>query len=218
MRPVFRSHSSNMAPQDSTAPFLAIPWTASLLSRPDTIVRVPGSRERKPTEEDSLFAETLKGSRTIRHCISYYTRPGEDARQVDEVSTLVVTGSGMDGHPRVLHGGIVATLLDEAIGILQTVNHEHEHRRRVREGSARGGAPERGLGSFTAELVVRYKRPVLTPGPLVVAARYTKREGRKDWIYAEVRQQGDGQGSGNGEEVVCATGEALFVVPKASRM
>lgn len=105
-----------MAPEDSRAPFLRIPWTASLLKRPNTICRVPQSRAKKSSGEDSLFAVTLKNSRTLRSCISFYQRPGKDEEKIEEVSTLLTLGEDLAGHPNTMHGGIVATILDESMG------------------------------------------------------------------------------------------------------
>jgi acyl-coenzyme A thioesterase PaaI-like protein len=101
------------------------------------------------------------------------------------------------------------------MGILQTVNHERDHMRRVGKSVGNGELPDSGLGSFTAYLNVRYLKPVQTSTALVVVARYVKREGRKDFINAEIRQAGEGKDC---ETVLCATGEALFVVPKASNL
>jgi len=179
---------------------------------------VPGSRQPKRDREDSLFAEVLKTPRTIRSCLSFYQKPDEHDGQIDEVSTLMTLGDGMNGHPSILHGGIVASILDEAMGILQTVNHERDHLLRVGKGLAEGELPPHGIGAFTVELKVRFRAPVRTPGSLVVTARYVRREGRKEWIYAEVTQHLGPGGDDDGEEVVCATGEALFVQPKSSKL
>ncbi|KAK5135936.1 hypothetical protein LTR08_004394 [Meristemomyces frigidus] len=203
---------------DSKASFLRIPWAASLLSKPNTVVRVPGSRQPKLSREDSLFAEVLKTPRTIQSCISLYQRPAEHDAKIEEVSTLMTLGDGMNGHPGILHGGIVASILDEAMGILQSANHEREHLRKVGTGSAQGELPTHGIGTFTVELKTRFLKPVRTPGSLVVTARYVRREGRKEWICAEVKQHESFGEDDYGEVVVCATAEGLFVEPKGSRL
>ncbi|GAB7362077.1 hypothetical protein MBLNU230_g2111t1 [Neophaeotheca triangularis] len=203
---------------DSKATFQRIPWTAALINRPDTICRVPGSREPKSTFEDSLFAETLKTNRTVRSCLSFYQRPSAEATHVEEVSTMMTTGTGMDGHPGIMHGGIVASVIDEAMGVLLNVNHERDHLVAVEKGLAEGEIPSSGFPSFTAELKVKYLKPVKTPAPLIAIAKYEKREGRKMWITAEVRQRIGQAEDYDGDDVLCATGEALFVEPKASRL
>lgn len=104
------------------------------------------------------------------------------------------------------------------MGILQTVNHERDHLLSVGKGLADGELPEHGLGSFTAYLNIKYLKPIRTSAAVVVIAKYTKREGRKDFITAEIRQsEGVGEDE-DGEVVVCASAEALFVVPKGSKL
>ena len=203
-----------MAPEDSRAPFLRIPWAASLLNRPNIITRVPGSRKYKASTEDSLFAEILKTPRTIRSCISFYTRPAASQKQVDEVSTLMTLGDGINGHPGTMHGGIVAAILDEAMGILQTVNYERDHIAAVGTGRAEGELPPFGVGSYTRELKVQFLKPVLTPGNLIATARYIKRDGRKEWIYAEIKQRFGADEDYDGDEIICATAEGFFLEVK----
>ncbi|KAK5125540.1 hypothetical protein LTR85_000651 [Meristemomyces frigidus] len=207
-----------MAPEDSKTSFQRIPWAASLLRKPNVVCRVPGSRHPKRSTEDSLFAEVLKTPRTIRSCICIYQRPSESDEKIEEVSTLMTLGEGMNGHPHIMHGGIVASILDEAMGVLQSANHERDHLLKVGKGLAQGELPPHGIGTFTVELKIKYLKPVRTPGSLVVTAKYVKREGRKEWIYAEVKQHESHGEDDDGEEVVCATGEALFIEPRATRL
>lgn len=112
----------------------------------------------------------------------------------------------------------MAAILDEAMGILQSVNHERDHLTRVGQGQASGELPPQGFGSFTATLEVKYLKPVHTPDSVVVTARYTKRESRKEWIHAEVKQHVSHGEDDYGEEIVCATGDALFIEPKSGKL
>ncbi|KAK3639887.1 hypothetical protein LTR56_010223 [Elasticomyces elasticus] len=203
-----------MTSDDSKAAFLSIPWARSILNRPNIVFRVPGSRKPKSSTEDTLFAEILKTPRTFTNCISYYAKPADDDPSINEVSTLIRMGDGMNGHPGILHGGIVASVLDEAMGILQNVNQERDHLRRVGKGLAQGEIAPLSLGSFTATLDIKYLKPVHTPDSLLVTARYTKRDGRKEWIHAEIKQHLSHGEDDYGEEIVCATGDALFIEPK----
>lgn len=199
-----------MAPtEDSKSPFLRIPWTASLLQDPDLITWTPGSRLPKRTGEDSLFATTLSTPLTINSCVSVYKHPQPTDAHIEEVTTFFTLGTGMDGHPGILHGGIVASLLDEGMGILQAVNYERAL------GMKEGEGASSVLGSFTAFLNIRYLQPVRTSRAAVVVARFRKREGRKDWIDAEVRQCESGE---DGAVVICARADALFVVPRVKKL
>lgn len=206
-----------MPPSDSKAPFLRIPWSAALINRENVICRVPGSRKSKESGEDTLFAEVLKTPRTIRSCLSFYTRPSSQQEKIEEVGTLMTIGDGVNGHPGIMHGGIVAAILDEGMGILQACNFERDHFAAVSKGKAEGELPPSGYSFFTAELKIKYLKPVTTSAPLVVTARYVKREGRKEWLYAEIKQRVGVEEDYYGDEIVCATAEALFVAPNRKR-
>lgn len=206
-----------MAPSDSKAPFLRIPWTAALINRENVICCVPGSRTSKKSGEDTLFGEILKTPRTIRSCLSFYIKPSQEQERIEEVNTLMTIGDGVNGHPGIMHGGIVAAIIDEGMGILQSCNFERQHFAAVRMGKAEGELPPAGYSFFTAELKIQYKKPVMTSAPLVVTAKYIKREKGKEWIYAEIKQRVGVEEDYYGDEVVCATGEALFVDPNRKR-
>ncbi len=87
-------------------------------------------------------------------------------------------GSGMNGGPNMLHGGIIATLMDDVIGTLLTVNKDQE------------GSPLTDH-TVTAELNVKYLRPVRTPQTVLVVARCREvlREGTRFVMDAEVRDE-----------------------------
>ncbi|KAK5708923.1 hypothetical protein LTR17_020251 [Elasticomyces elasticus] len=172
------------------------------------------SRQPKRSTEDSLFAEILATPATVRLCLSFYTKPADTDPSIDEVSTLFIVGDGMNGHAGILHGGIVASVIDEAMGIMMWLNLEREREMleaRASKGLADGENPNR-VGSFTATLDTKFLKPILTPGSFLVTARYLKKEGRKTWVGAEIKQH---QKEG---ETVCATGEAPFIEPRASKL
>ncbi|EMC96997.1 hypothetical protein BAUCODRAFT_435262 [Baudoinia panamericana UAMH 10762] len=203
-----------MSVQDSEAVFQRIPWAAALLNQPDIVCAPVGSRVSRDGK-DSLYAETLKTSRTIANCVSIYKRPSETDTSIDEVSTLLLIGDGLEGHANIMHGGIVATILDEGMGILQATNLDWEYSKKASKGLTNGELAPTGSGTFTVFLNIKYLAPVRTPGSLAVTAKYVKKEGRKEWMQAEIRQFGEGDG---GKEIVCATCEALFVRPKSSKL
>lgn len=184
---------------DHEARFRSIPWCAALLSNPDFTPTVTASREPKASTEDSFFAETLQSDRTIRSCVSLQHNPSSAPdRAIPEVRIILELGDGVNGHPNICHGGFVATVLDEAMGVLLTVNMENDRRR---DPSLPGS-----LTAFTAYLNTKYHKPVPAPGVILATAKFVKNEGRKTYITATV---GDGQGT------VYAAAEALFIEPRA---
>ena len=194
------------------------PWAAALLSQPNIIWRLPGTRRPKPDTEDSLYAETLKTSRTICNLITIYEKPAPSDDKIPESSLLVKVGDGMNGHSDILHGGIVATLLDEAMGMLQTVNYERDYMAVTHSGHPESELPPSGGTTYTVQLNVRYLKPVRTPSVLKVTARMLKREGRKEWISAEIRQWEEGSAASDDEGVICSTAEGMFVAAKRGKL
>ncbi len=80
------------------------------------------------------------------------------------------------GWKGVLHGGIVSTLLDEALA-------------HALGGQERGGG---GSGAVTAELTVRFKKPVPIGEKIILMGRVVSERGRVIEAESEIS---DGQGS-----------------------
>jgi|ERR1700678_975469 uncharacterized protein (TIGR00369 family) len=93
--------------------------------------------------------------------------------------------SGPPGH---CHGGIIATILDEAMGKVNKL---------------------RQVIAVTSEMTVRYLRPVPLKHPLRVESREVKVEGRKHINVAEILNE-------KGE--VLARSQGLFIAIDAERM
>ena len=92
-----------------------------------------------------------------------------------------------EGPPAVVHGGWVATLLDQLLG------------------HANAAA---GVGGFTAELTVRYRRPTPYDVPLTVRARTEKVDGRRVHASGEIVADG----------AVTAEASGLFLMPSEQRL
>ena len=115
--------------------------------------------------------------------------PPMTVRTLDDGSVVgeAVMRSIHEGPPAVVHGGWVATLLDQLLG------------------HANAAA---GVGGFTAELTVRYRRPTPYDVPLTVRARTDSIDGRR------VRSSGEIVANG----VVTAEASGLFLMPSAERL
>jgi uncharacterized protein (TIGR00369 family) len=70
-----------------------------------------------------------------------------------------------EGPPGYLHGGIIATLLDEAMS--KTVR-------------------ARGLKAVTGRMEIDYRRPVRSAAPIRLEGRLLRSEGRKHWTEARI--------------------------------
>eukprot|EP00026_Physarum_polycephalum_P014708 Phypoly_transcript_15255.p1 GENE.Phypoly_transcript_15255~~Phypoly_transcript_15255.p1 ORF type:complete len:236 (-),score=34.57 Phypoly_transcript_15255:169-876(-) len=107
---------------------------------------------------------------------------------VNELRMLMHLGSGVNGHAHIAHGGFVVVLLDEAMGMVNTLLKNEP--------------------VLSANLNTNFKVPLATPTVVLVRAWITKAEGRKRWTSGTVE---DGSG------LVYATADGLFLEFKKSQ-
>jgi len=203
-------------PADTLNHFRSIPWANALLSSytssADYYPIQTWSRIPKPaTGEDGFFAGTLATNTTIPHVLTLRRRhidppprqppelpsstkkpatPATPSHPPDLLMLLVLSNPGISGHPSTAHGGAVATILDEALSLAVAlhvpVSPCHGGRAHEAEGDARGKI-------YTAQLDVRYRKPVAVPGVVVVRAWCVARDGRKYWMRGQVVQEEEGE-------------------------
>jgi uncharacterized protein (TIGR00369 family) len=97
------------------------------------------------------------------------------------VVCLATVPDTFEGPPGYLHGGIIATLIDETMS------------KAVRA---------RGFTAMTRHMEVDYLRPVPSGAPIRLEGRVTHNEGRKHWAEARIL---------NAERVELAKGKGLFI-------
>lgn len=136
-----------------------------------------------------LTSGTLWGHRKMSANKTFLHVSGKETR------TVLALGTALCGHPNVIHGGVLATVLDEALGRLA-----------IRQfGEGRQGV--------TAKLVVNYRAPahavdsMFNPdGVVVLTAKVVEVvANRKSLVRGEIRDK-DGK--------LLVESEALFVVPR----
>lgn len=177
------------------------------------------SRHPKPaTGEDGFFAQTLSSPitipsvRTVRlnHLQSplpsqppAWPSPTAPPQLIpvpgaDLVMILQLASPGVCGHPQTAHGGVLATVIDEAmsLGVTLYAPEAGEHHGLTAPQAAASGsesAESRGRirsKMFTSQLDVRYKMPVSVPGEIQVRVQVLAKQGKKLWVRAQVVQEG----------------------------
>lgn len=111
----------------------------------------------------------------------------------------------------------MATILDEAMGFWLNVNSERAHMLAVSTGHKAGELAD-GTGAFTAQLNIKYLKPVKAPGLLLAKVRLVKVEGRKIWLRGVITQKSGQVDELDGHMIECAVGEALFVEPRTGKL
>ena len=93
---------------------------------------------------------------------------GEDGTR--EIRGRVSFDYQFEGPPTCVHGGVIAELFDELLGLSNILA---------------------GLGAMTGTLTVRYRHPTPLLAPLEIAARHTGQEGRKVFAWGGLYHQGE---------------------------
>ncbi|KAL4872803.1 hypothetical protein BDV12DRAFT_161561 [Aspergillus spectabilis] len=112
-------------------------------------------------------------------------------KETSSMISLVYLGPNVSGHPGIVHGGLLATLLDEGMGRCAFL-----------------ALPNR-VG-VTANLNIDYRRPAMADSYFVMRAQVVKSEGRKAWVEARIETlPEEGQ-----EPEVLVEARSLFIEPK----
>ncbi|KAG0350564.1 hypothetical protein BG005_009898 [Podila minutissima] len=133
------------------------------------------------TKKHNLTAGALRGENMLSVPPLKFERKDKKA-----IVLFLHLGRSLCGHDKIIHGGLLATLLDEATGMVALPNLPFH------------------IG-FTANLNVNYRRPVTADQFVMVTAEFEKGEGRKGYTNASIRDL-------EGNTLVECT--ALFVSPK----
>lgn len=116
----------------------------------------------------------------------------DDGKKLVSISYL---GTDLCGHVGIIHGGLLATLLDEGL---------------ARCGFA---ALPNKIG-VTASLTINYRKPATAGSFVVLKAETIKVEGRKVWVKGRIETLERDQKPGK----VLVEAEGLFVEPKNAKV
>lgn len=194
-------------PTDEETLSLFEPETPTSAEINEHIVNHPLAKKLRAQEGMTESRPHLKIAPAMRsHNLTGGTLLGENKIEVPpltfsekeaELPTLVqisYLGPALCGHPSIIHGGLLATLLDE--------------------GLARACFPALpNKVGVTASLKIDYRVPCPANSYIVLKAETTKVEGRKAWVKGWIELLGEDDG--NGTKLVEA--EALFIEPKQAK-
>ncbi|KAF8474678.1 thioesterase family protein [Kalaharituber pfeilii] len=162
------------------------PLVKSLRSNPAYTESRPHLKFSEEMRKASLTAGTLSGPGRI--VVPPIVFAEGEAKSIVLVTYL---GENVCGYPGFVHGGLLATLLDEGLAR-----------------SAFLALPNK-IG-MTASLTVNYRKPTQAGQYVVLKAKMVKAEGRKAWVEGHIETLPK-----NGEEpVLLVDASALFVEPK----
>lgn len=163
------------------------PLAASLRADPDMVEARPHMQIPPSWRKHNLTGGTLMGpGKMIIPPFSWTEKSGKKYVQITHV------GTDLCGHQGIIHGGFLATMLDE--------------------GLARCCFPALPYNiGMTAKLEINYKAPAMADQYLVLRATTTKVEGRKAWVEGHIETLPTEEGQ---EPTILATASALYISPK----
>ncbi|RYP15811.1 hypothetical protein DL765_005480 [Monosporascus sp. GIB2] len=166
------------------------PLTIEMRSRPGYSESRPHLKLPPSFRNHNLTGGTLMGSGKVTVPPVVFTE--EAGRSLVSISYL---GNELCGHPGIVHGGLLATLLDEGLARCCFAALPHS------------------VG-MTAKLIIHYRNPTPAGSYVVLRATTTKVEGRKAWVEGHIETL-----VGKGETpVVLADATALFVSPRQAAL
>ncbi|KAF2639880.1 Thioesterase/thiol ester dehydrase-isomerase, partial [Massarina eburnea CBS 473.64] len=166
---------------------LSHPFTRALLQDDKFSASRPHLKIPEAMRHQSLTGGTLLGENKIAvPPLQFQTADGVHFVSVQHL------GHALCGHPGIVHGGLLATLLDEGLGRC-----------------CFPALPNKV--AVTASLKVDYKKPVMAGQMVVLRAETTRVEGRKAWVKGRLEtlpKEGEEEGT------VLVEAEALFIEPR----
>jgi adenylylsulfate kinase len=163
------------------------PLVLELRANPDFSESRPHMKMPAAYRGQSLTGGTLMGPGKVSvPPLGFTEKGGKSYVQIFHV------GTDLCGHVGIIHGGFLATMLDESLARCCFPALPHN------------------IG-FTAKLEINYKAPAMANQYLVLKAKTTKVEGRKAWVDGQIETLPTAEGE---EPVVLVTASALFVSPK----
>jgi acyl-coenzyme A thioesterase PaaI-like protein len=209
---IFTSMALQHSIDETLQYFTAIPWCKALLHRPGVENFVPPCREAKTETErrpyrtqDVLFTQTWNNATTIPHVIGFYERRETERYSyhpsmgrtnsaqrllVGSISLVFDLQPGLTGFNGSVHGGVIMTLIDETMGSLILVNCQKCSEMMKSEPLPADVLDTTGAGYVTAELDLRFQRPLIAPTAAVVTASLDRISGRKVFINVSVTGRG----------------------------
>jgi 3'-phosphoadenosine 5'-phosphosulfate synthase len=167
------------------------PLARSLRADPDFTESRPHMKIPEEVRHHNLTGGTLAGPGMIVVPPYYFNE--KDGKSMVQIFYV---GTDVSGHPGIVHGGFLATMLDE--------------------GLARCAFPAMpNKVGVTANLTINYHKPTMAGQFLVLRATTTKVEGRKAWAEGWIESLEVAEGE---EPSKLVSASALFVEPKGAKV
>ncbi|KXS96486.1 hypothetical protein AC578_6302 [Pseudocercospora eumusae] len=162
--------------------FSAMPYARKLLQDPRYQILSQSRTVTEGGKGHTLMGKTWKTPETIQHLLILHRKSTSDAplphteHERAETRRFYTFGGDLNAHPDLLHGGVVSCVLDSTMGGAVGVTLAKQ----------KGGPP-----TFTVQLNVTFKKPIRTPGTVMIRAWVIKVDdgGRKAWCRGIIESE-----------------------------
>lgn len=160
--------------------FSSMPFAQPYINSSSEYQAIPFlTRYANENTADTFFAKVINTADTVSRLLAMVrkTPPGQDEAKLQGADlpyfiTFVHMGSDVNGYRDVVHGGILASLFDETVGLCAETYRAFVSKDRTR--------------LYTATLDVSYRSPVATPGAVLIKTWVRQIEGRKWFLEAQL--------------------------------
>lgn len=188
------------SPQDSfenaKRHFEAVPWCASLLNSSGTVTfnppcRSPPDPAGLSISKDQLFRHILNKAEAVPACLGFYTHPSKAQLETDvskpKASRLLLNSAtlifdlqpGVNGFQGWTHGGLLAALIDEAMGSYMYINYRVQAMEKLQQELPEDVMDLAAVNTVTARMDMKLKKPLRTPAVVLVKTSLVGISGRK---------------------------------------
>jgi acyl-coenzyme A thioesterase PaaI-like protein len=147
----------------------------------------------------TLMGKTWSTETTIPHLLSLYRTSKSSSLESSsvEIRRFYTLGNDLNAHPGLLHGGVISCILDSTLGNAASIGVRHVDI----------------MPMYTAQLNIKFEKPVKTPGTIMVRSWVRRIEdGEKNVkVWAEGCIESLGQ---DDEKVVHSRAEGIWVGKK----
>ncbi|KAK4039021.1 HotDog domain-containing protein [Parachaetomium inaequale] len=187
---------------DPLAHFLAIPWTARLLTDPSAFGIVVSDRRPLASGEKQFVRGVLNGEATVRACVTFLVRvppspssngSGGGIGLLSKSKALLQGGGPQDGEDPEKPFLLFNALLDLGEGMCGFKGMLHGGAVVVLLDETMCAAANNQCDyTFTATMTTSFLSPVKLPGPVIVRSRVVRKQGRKIFVRGAI-EDGDGE-------------------------
>lgn len=176
--------------------FASVPLAKSTMNDPAFRIYSSSRHVTDNGKGHTLTGKTWNTESTIKELLSMSRTSTSDSplpqpeSERAEVRRFYTFGGDLNAHPNLLHGGVIAAILDSTLGNAIGVQF-----------------PRGALKMFTVQLNITYKKAVPTPGTVMARSWVTKVEGDGRKIGAAGALEGE-------DGVVHATAEGMWLKAK----